>query len=212
MIAKYLKRKKVLIQRYIASHICENMRYPTTFLLFGVDYFCMRYWGILLILLVFLSIGCVEQGKENSGEETFKIYNVGEVVTVYTHEMDVSGKLYDSGEMGFKVNSVSCKEITTSFRDFEDSKNCIMDITIINQGDSKVNWYFSFQTLAVLDSEGYTYNVVSSSPNGLDYYLDLYPNEKMRGNLAVELPNNAIINKKIFLVGVAQNRMHIALN
>lgn len=140
------------------------------------------------------------------------IYNVGEVVHAKIPATEAKGEKYDDGNITFLISKVRFGSSDPSYHLYKyekGSKYCVMDVTIANVGDSKVNFFYGVLYPDIKDGAGGKYTVNSVD---LSWNADILPGEEIRGDLYAKVPADVVGQRKLVFIADTEPQITIALN
>jgi hypothetical protein len=132
---------------------------------------------------VFVDLGAepvkVEPPANIAGETTQQTYNVGDVIAMGTTTLAVNQILYPAGDQFNKPNA--------------GFKFLVVDLTIENKGATAISVSTLLQ-MSLKDASGQKYDVdlmASTASGGSSPDGEIAPNEKLRGQVGFQVPENA---------------------
>ncbi len=157
--------------------------------------------AILLLILIFFVIGCVEDETPTKGTTYQPSTTSSPTATATPTELNLKiGETAKTSELEVTIISAEMKRYYTYYSDFfndpmtetsspeniyiiveADIKNIGPDSTFVSSGD-----------FSVTDSEGYRYDpVLYAGKDGLEMFKELYSNQKTKGRIIFEVPKSA---------------------
>lgn len=159
--------------------------------------------SIIFLALIFMSVGCIEEETPVKAPETTTQLEETPIPTLKVIS-ELNLKIGDTARTSKTLITIISAEKTKTYSYYSDifqetnteeaspGKNFILtDIQIENIGDDRV--YCGASEFSVTDSEGYRYDaeIMYFGDDGLAFFQELYPNQKMKGKVLFKVPENA---------------------